>query len=84
VILALAIDPTASATLYAGTAGGVFKTTNGAANWNAANAGLGSLVILALGIDPSATATIYAGTNGAGVFKTINAAVTWSAASSGL
>jgi len=42
----MAIDPSTPATLYAGTLaspftnGGVFKSTNGGANWNAVNSGL--------------------------------------------
>lgn len=36
----LAIDPASPATLYAGTYGGVFKSTNGGASSSAAHAGL--------------------------------------------
>jgi len=36
----LAIDPNNSATVYAGTVAGVFKTTNGGQNWIAVNTGL--------------------------------------------
>jgi hypothetical protein len=35
---ALAIDPQNPGTIYAGTSGGVFKTTDGGTSWNAANA----------------------------------------------
>ena len=65
---ALAIDPSAPATLYAGTDSGVFKSTNAGGNWTAINTGLTNTCVLALVIDPSAPATLYAGTLG-GVFK---------------
>ncbi len=40
-IIALAIDPNNSQTLYTGTdGGGVFKTTNGGTSWVAVNSGL--------------------------------------------
>ena len=72
-IYALAIDPVAPATLYAGTdSGGVFKSTNGGESWTAVNAGLTNTTVLALAIDPSAPATLYAGTFGGGVFKSSN------------
>ena len=64
----LAIDPTTPSTLYAGTNGGVFKSTDGGAHWGAVNTGLTNLTVLALAIDPAAPNTIYAGTNGNSVF----------------
>ncbi len=63
----LAIDPTATQTLYAGTGQGVFKTTNGGSSWSPINTGL-KMDIAALALDPSAPQTIYAGTHGAGVW----------------
>jgi hypothetical protein len=40
-VLTLAIDPSSSSTLYAGTLGaGVFKSTDGGSTWSAANSGL--------------------------------------------
>jgi hypothetical protein len=83
----LAIDPSAPATLYAGTSGGgVFKSTDAGGNWIAINSGLTNTVVSALAIDPSNMATLYAGTEG-GVFKSTNGGI-WllpaSAHSSGL
>ena len=54
-ILALAIDPATSTTLYAGTWGsGVFKSTNGGENWGPVNTGLTDAWINALVIDLTA------------------------------
>ena len=47
--------------------GGVFKSTNGGANWSAINDGLGNRIVKALVIDPTNPRTLYAGTDG-GVF----------------
>ena len=62
---ALVVDPVTPTTLYAGirSGGGVFKSTNGGANWSAVNTGLNSF-IQALAVDPVTPATLYAGTYG--------------------
>ena len=64
----LAIDPLTSNTLYAGTNGGVFKSMDGGASWNAINNGLTTTGVPAMAIDPATPSRIYAGTNGGGVF----------------
>jgi photosystem II stability/assembly factor-like uncharacterized protein len=83
-VKALAIDPSAPATLYAGTDGGVFKSINGGQSWTAINSGLTDTIVDALAIDPSAPATLYAGTNLGGVFKSTNAGQSWTAVNVGL
>jgi hypothetical protein len=84
IALSLAIDPSAPATIYAGTADGVFKSLNGGTNWSAAKTGLGSSnVIHALAIDPSASATLYAATSD-GLFKSGDAGASWTNINGGL
>jgi photosystem II stability/assembly factor-like uncharacterized protein len=84
-VLALAIDPVHSGTLYAGTqGGGVFKSTNAGGSWAPINAGLPSATVRALAIDPSMPATLYAGTEGSGVFKSVDGGLSWRAVNSGL
>ena len=68
-INALAIDPAAAATLYAGTGGGVFKSTNAGGSWSAINTGLTNTSVFSLAIDPTNGSTLYAGTYGGGVFR---------------
>ena len=89
-VLALAINPTTSSTLYAGTAdGGVFKSTDSGATWFAVNAGLTNPiahvnpVVRALVVDPTTPTTLYAGTYD-GVFKSTDSAGTWVQANTGL
>jgi len=69
--------------LYAGTYGGVFKSTDSGGTWAAANTGLTNLSVRALAINPSTPAMLYAGTFG-GVFKSTDSGGTWAAASTGL
>ena len=69
-IYAVAIDPTASQTVYAATRdGGVCRSTNGGNDWSGINTGLGYTWVRALAIDPTATQTVYAGVYGGGVFQ---------------
>ena len=79
---AIAIDPSNSQTVYAGTDGdgGVFKSTNGGASWTAANSGMTDTYVYSLAIDPTNSQTIYVGTLG-GVFKSTNSGTSWKATS---
>ena len=68
-VFALAIDPSTSSTLYAGTSGGgVFKSTDAGASWGELNAGLTTADVFALAIDPITPSTLHAGTS-SGVFS---------------
>jgi BNR/Asp-box repeat. len=82
-IYALAINPTTPSTLYAGTDGGAFKSTDGGATWSAVNTGLSDPDVYALAINPTAPNTLYAGANG-GVFKSTDGGANWSASLSGV
>ena len=72
-----------SPAIYAAGDGGVFKSTDGGANWAAANSGLNATRINALAIDPSNPATLYAGAS-SGVFKSTDGGQSWAPTSSGL
>jgi photosystem II stability/assembly factor-like uncharacterized protein len=78
IVRALAVDPTNSANVYAGTNEGAFKTTNGGQNWTDLHAGI---FPFALAIDPTNTSTIYAGGlafgGGGGVSKSVDGGQTW-------
>ena len=89
-VFALAIDPHAPATIYAGTGGGaqkfssspggsVFKTTNGGASWVGAGIGLTADAVLSLAIDPVTSSTVYAGTRNHGVRKSTDGGTSWTA-----
>ena len=64
VIRILAIDPSNSNIIYAGTDGGVFKSTNGGDTWSPINSGITSVstaAVRTLAIDPSNSNIVYAG-----------------------
>jgi hypothetical protein len=52
--------------VFAGTAGGVFKSSDGGATWNPVNEGLTDLEVQALA---SPSAMLYAGTNNSGLWR---------------
>jgi CARDB len=83
-VTAMAIDPTAPTTLYAGTRGGVFKSTDGGASWAPMNVGLSHLGIAALAINPTTPTTLYAGTLNGGVFMSSDGAANWAPMNTGL
>ena len=86
-ILALAMPPSAPATLYAGQMGsagnGVYQSSDGGGNWQQVNNGLTNPDIRAIALDPKTPATLYAGSN-YGLFKTTDGGQNWSNASTGL
>src|SRR5262249_56339736 len=63
-VTALAIDPTATATVYAATSSGIFKTTSGGASWTGLTLPgfFGSVQSVAL--DPANHLTVYASAGG--------------------
>jgi uncharacterized protein (TIGR03437 family) len=79
-VSALAIDPRNTDTVFAGTNNGIFKSTDGGANWNPVTSGD---LILTVAIDPQTPSTLYAGGFG-GILKSIDSGATWSTANSGL
>jgi len=84
-IRSLAIDPSAPATIYAGTWGnGVFKSADAGEKWTPVNTGITKALVYALAIDPTAPATVYAGTYGGGVYKSTDGGQHWTAMNTGL
>lgn len=81
-VRALAIDPTATSTVYAGTfSNGFFKSTNGGNTWTAMNNGMGGpspMVVVRIVIDPSNPNTLYTGHGQfGGINKSTNGGVLW-------
>jgi len=76
-----------TAILYAATATGLFKTTNGAQTWTSLTSFTGDYVV-ALALYPTATGgssdIIYAGTQNAGVWVSTNSGTTWTQYTSGM
>ena len=74
---ALAIDPSAPATLYASGSGGIYKTVDGGANWSHLNNESGAIVIA-----PDDPATIYV--SGSSLIKSSDGGAHWGDANTGL
>jgi photosystem II stability/assembly factor-like uncharacterized protein len=87
-ITALAMDPQNSATLYAGNIvlgrGGVFKTIDGGASWNAVSFGLPDSGVIALAINPQNTDIIFAATRADGLFQSTDGGASWTILNTGL
>jgi photosystem II stability/assembly factor-like uncharacterized protein len=73
-LYSLAIDPKTPATIYAGLYSGTYKSTDGAATWNAA--GGSTQAFLSLAIDPVTPSTVYGGT-ASGIQKSTDGVATW-------
>jgi len=84
----LVIDPQNPNTLYAtgsvyaiDLGVGIFKSTNGGANWRPINFGLTTTAVSSLAIVPQNPGTLYAGTWGSGVFKSTDGGESWGSTS---
>jgi len=89
-VTALAVDPSNSNIIYAGTPGlGIFKSVNAGASWTSASIGLAtSGPINRIVVDPTNPNVLYIAGGGPitnfGVYKSTNAGATWSAMNTGL
>ncbi len=82
----LVVDPSNSQTLYLGTDYGVYKSTDGGADWTLSGLGANEFVT-SIAIDPLNTATLYAASSGAtdspvystysALYKSTDAGATW-------
>lgn len=79
IVYDIAIDRTATNTIYAATADGLYKSTNSGANWSY----IGCTDARALQIDPDDASLVYAGTY-SGVYRSTNGGGDWSAMNDGL
>lgn len=84
-IFQIAVHPTQSATVYAGTPDGMFRSTNGGRTWTAINNGLNdSRRVNAIVIDPLTPSTIYIATNVFGVYKSTDGGNSWNLRNNGM
>jgi len=81
----IVVHPTNADIAWAATgSGGVFRTTDGGATWQAASNGLTTLVETSLALDPHNPNVLYAGSVRAGVFKTDDGGATWRLLTAGI
>ncbi|MGB0909910.1 MAG: WD40/YVTN/BNR-like repeat-containing protein [Nitrospirales bacterium] len=79
----LAIDPSQTNIVYAGTTQGLFKSTNRGNNWTKFGTALGESYVSAIQLDPSNTQIIYLATS-EGVKKSTDGGKQWKLKSEGL
>lgn len=72
-VLALALDPSSPATLYAGTAAGIYKSTDAGASWTALRE---DLYVSALTLSPRDPRVLFAGTQ-EGVLRSDDSGAMW-------
>ena len=84
IVQTMAIDPTNSDVLYAGTPAGIFKSIDSGQNWREINSGIKVYNIVKIVIDPSNVQTVYAASGGGGVYKSTNGGESWKAINQGL
>src|SRR5260370_41893311 len=77
-VYAIAVDPTASGTLYAGTRnGGIYKTTDFGQSWAPASDGIIGSIYSNIAVDPTEPDRVYLGTDGGGLFRTTYGGAHW-------
>jgi photosystem II stability/assembly factor-like uncharacterized protein len=80
-ISSLVLAPGSSTTLYAGTYGGIYKTTNRGQTWQREKiAAAGTAWVVTLAVSPQRPRALYAVAQGRGLFKSSDAGVHWSRA----
>jgi photosystem II stability/assembly factor-like uncharacterized protein len=80
-VVALAVDPGDSRTVYAATQlfGRLFKTVDGGETWRLSDQGLPAQSVLrTIAVDPRRRATVWAATAQNGVYKSTDAGASWS------
>ncbi|MBI4863455.1 MAG: IPT/TIG domain-containing protein [Candidatus Riflebacteria bacterium] len=80
----LAIDPTLTTSLLAGTSSGVFGTTNQGASWTLQSDGIKALRIRNVAVYPRNGNIVFVATEEAGVYQSTDRGVSWSARRAGL
>lgn len=83
-IQVLEMDPANSQVIYAGSADGLYKSTDGGTHWSAINTGLTNTDVRTLVIDPNNGQHLYVGTWGGGVFRSGDGGANWTAFNDGL
>lgn len=76
-VWSLVIDPTNPSTVYAGTYGGIFKSTDSGGSWTATSLIGSSSYPVYLTMDPQVSTTLYA-SFGLGFYKSIDGGASWS------
>jgi photosystem II stability/assembly factor-like uncharacterized protein len=80
----LAGVPADPRTIYAGTSGGIYQSTDKGATWTSLARQIGQQPVYTLAIDPLHPAVLYAGTGTEGVWKSADRGASWAPMNAGL
>jgi photosystem II stability/assembly factor-like uncharacterized protein len=83
IVFALAVSPSSSSTVYAGTDAGLYKSVDSGVSWSPVTNGLTASVFFTLYFDPANPSILYAGTD-AGVLKSADGGTSWRPMNTGL
>ena len=76
-VRALAVHPTHTNVLFAGTDAGMYRTENGGDRWERLDSPMNGMQVWALAVSPKNPDTIYAGTCPSSLFKSIDGGKSW-------
>ena len=76
-VRAIAVSPSNSDTVYAGTEKGIFRTNNAADSWHRLSSPMDEMEVWAIAIDPRSSDTVYAGTCPSAFFKSTDGGDNW-------
>ena len=76
-VRAIAVSPSNSDTVYAGTEKGIFRTNDAADSWHRLPSPMDELEVWAIAIDPRSSDTVYAGTCPSALFKSTDGGDNW-------
>ncbi len=76
-VVAIALHPVETSTIYAVTYRGVFKTLDGGGEWRNIFTGVSSSRVMAIGVDPISPSTVYIGTKDDGVYMSFDGGRHW-------
>ena len=82
-VFALALSPSSSSTVFAGTDAGLYKSIDSGMSWTPVTNGLTASIFYALYFDPASPSTLYAGTD-RGVLKSADGGTSWTPMNTGL
>src|SRR5262249_36756698 len=83
-VTAFALDPRTSTTIYAATARGLYRTTDGGSSWSRLGTGLRDHSLLSVAVDPHSPRSLYAATDTGGVFRSDDAGERWVESNTGI
>jgi photosystem II stability/assembly factor-like uncharacterized protein len=84
VIMSMATDPGAATTVYAGSRGAIYKTTDGGELWVKSVGGLPDALVFEIDVDPNDSSIVMASIQDNGIYRSTDSGLNWSPVASGI